>query len=439
MIKKLSRDSIFNTFRGERMNKINKIFKASMLNENNGYLYNPVIMHGIAFDSGMLFHYKDEIDNLLKSTFNGKQLSEGDFNKIKTLYSATRVVDEERDLEKAYQMAKVTTCFNNVLKFVNKKMRYMDDFETVRVINEDNTEYMVNAEKITEENGYEEIAFDYIENEKTVTCIINFPNEEKCRYSITTVENNEDKEYIVIDETCDGIDIFLSKEDEYDPIMNKEISFYISEEGLKLSAELRKHSSTDSTCHSLGDIERSLKFGFKPSMEIGLVMREHYFDEEYIQMQEEMIRMMEENPSEEPLSEEELNELVEVDSPLYDDGLLVEPTGVLKIDQKSISLNDNEIEYEESDFDYEDTIKQVLVHPRNKELVRHVISELENAYPGIGNFILSKVPQVNNLLKEDIEIDENVDDLIEQIYNPACDFDDKRFFKGDVNDKGYNK
>ena len=142
------------------MNKINKIFKASMLNEKNGYLYNPVIMHGIAFDSGMLFHYKDEIDNLLKSTFNGKQLSEGDFNKIKTLYSATRVVDEERDLEKAYQMAKVTTCFNNVLKFVNKKMRYMDDFETVRVINKDNTEYMVNAEKITEENGYEEIAFD---------------------------------------------------------------------------------------------------------------------------------------------------------------------------------------------------------------------------------------------------------------------------------------
>ena len=439
MIKKLSRDSIFNTFWGEVMNKINKIFKAAMLNDNNGYLYNPVIMHGIAFDSGMLFHYKDEIDNLLKSTFNGKQLSEGDFNKIKTLYSATRMIDEERDLEKAYQMAKVTTCFNNVLKFVNKKMRYMDDFETVRVINEDNTEYMVNAEKITEENGYEEIAFDYIENGKTVTCIINFPNEEKCRYSITTVENNEDKEYIVIDETCDGIDIFLSKEDEYDPIMNKEISFYISEEGLKLSTELRKHSSTDSTCHSLGDIERSLKFGFQPSMDIDLVMREHYFDEEYIQMQKEMIRMMEENPSEEPLSEEELNELVEVDSPLYDDGLLVEPTGVLKITKNSISLNYNEIGYEESDFDYEDTIKQVLVHPRNKELVRHVISELENAYPGIGNFILSKVPQVNNLLKEDIEIDENVDDLIEQIYNPACDFDDKRFFKGDVNDKGYNK
>ena len=422
------------------MNKINKIFIESLLNENNGYIYNPIIMFGLSFDSGTLYHYKKEIVSILESElYNETKVSEADSNKIKILYKASNMINNDQNLEKAYQMARMTTYFNDVLKFINKSMRYMDDFETIRIFNSDRTEYMVHAEKITKKNGYEEIAFDLVENKKTVTCRICYPNEQKCKYGLEIVEDNNDRGSFYIDETCDSIDIFSSREDEYDPIMNKEAIFHISEDGIFVGANLKKHSSLDSCYPSLGDIERSLKYGYGGKNNLSLVVREHYFDEEYIQMQEEMKRMMKDNPpDDESLTKEELQELEEVDSPLYDDGLIVEPTGKLKITSDVIIINQNEMDSEVNDYENDEVIKEILFHSRTKDLINHVIDELDNNFLNARAFIFKHIPLIKDILDTNMEIDNEADELLDQIYNPACDFGEKSYFIGDTNDKRYN-
>ena len=422
------------------MNKINKIFIESLLNENNGYIYNPIIMFGLSFDSGTLYHYKKEIVSILESElYNETKVSEADSNKIKILYKASNMINNDQNLEKAYQMARMTTYFNDVLKFINKRMRYMDDFETIRIFNSDRTEYMVHAEKITKKNGYEEIAFDLVENKKTVTCRICYPNEQKCKYGLEIVEDNNDRGSFYIDETCDSIDIFSSREDEYDPIMNKEAIFHISEDGIFVGANLKKHSSLDSCYPSLGDIERSLKYGYGGKNNLSLVVREHYFDEEYIQMQEEMKRMMKDNPpDDESLTKEELQELEEVDSPLYDDGLIVEPTGKLKITSDVIIINQNEMDSEVNDYENDEVIKEILFHSRTKDLINHVIDELDNNFLNARAFIFKHIPLIKDILDTNMEIDNEADELLDQIYNPACDFGEKSYFIGDTNDKRYN-
>ena len=419
---------------------INEIFKKAILSENNGYLYEPFIIDGIAFDSSIIHHYKKEIMvTFLQASLNQDNISNRDYKIASMLYNATKELKENIDYEKAYQMARMTAYFNDVLKFVNKRMRYMDDFETIRIFNSDRTEFIVHAEKITEENGYEEIAFDLVENKKTVTCRICYPNEEKCKYGLEIVEDNNDRGSFYIDETCDSIDIFSSREDEYDPIMNKEAIFYISEAGIFVGANLKKHSSLDSCYPSLGDIERSLKYGYRQKDNLSLVVREHYFDEEYIQMQEEMIRMMEDNPlDDDPLTEEELQELEEVDSPLYDDELIVEPKGKLKITSDVIIINQNEMDIEVNDYEKDEVIKEILFHTRTKDLINHVIDELDNNFLNARAFIFKHISLIQDILDTSIEIDSGVEDLLDQIYNPACDFGEKSYFIGDTNDKRYN-
>lgn len=420
---------------------IDNIYNEAILSVNNGYLYEPIIIDGIAFDSSVIHQYKTTITMaFLQASLNQDEISNNDFKMLNELYNATKELKDNSDYDKAYQMATITTHFNQVLSFINKKARYMDDFETIKIINSDRTKYMVNVNNEIRENNYRYHSFCFTDDNKMVACRVCYPNTETCTYSIEVLEDCNDNWYISIDEDSKSVVMSSSKEEISNPFMDKEAIIHVSKDSIDISANLKKHASMDACLRSLGDIERSLKYGNKENNDLSLTVREHYYDEKYLQMQEEMLLMMEENPSDDDqLTEKELQELEEVDSPLYDDGLLVEAKGKLFITEDVIIVDGNEKIIDEPGFEKEEVINGILFHPRIKSLVKHVVDELDSDYINTRAFIYNLAPLIKDILDTDMEIDNEADELLDQIYNPACDFGEKSYFIGDTNDKGYNQ
>lgn len=102
--------------------------------------------------------------------------------------------------------------------------------------------------------------------------------------------------------------------------------------------------------------------------------------------------------------------------------------GELSMDAGQIYGGYWELTNEEMD---DQDMRIAIFHPRNIELLDVVLKELDENINGIQDYLKKRYPLIEHYKGVNIPISSGVEEIMDTIYNPDCDFDQKKLFKGE--------
>ena len=102
--------------------------------------------------------------------------------------------------------------------------------------------------------------------------------------------------------------------------------------------------------------------------------------------------------------------------------------GELSMEAEQIKGGFWKLTHEEMD---DQEMKTAIFHPRNIELLDVVLKELDENINGIQDYLKKRYPLIEHYKGVNIPISSGVEEIMDDIYNPDCDFDQKKLFKGE--------
>ena len=269
-------------------------------------------------------------------------------------------------------------------------------------------------------------------------------------YVEASIAYNDVEEYLIAFGFEDDIEVEITVNSDFNYGVTKEILFTDNKAGINVTILLSDmNNGFFSTIIKSGEIKELYKLIISDHM-IQLETKSSIYEESIIMPGDEPAYDSGDKPeveSEEPVdydSSNEENEEENYQPPVYYDGDITRyfiynegnsksnkyplQVGELSMEAEQIKGGFWKLTHEEMD---DQEMKTAIFHPRNIELLDVVLKELDENINGIQDYLKKRYPLIEHYKGVNIPISSGVEEIMDDIYNPDCDFDQKKLFKGE--------
>lgn len=200
---------------------VNDIYDTCILNEWNGYCFDPTICNGVSFDTYFLNKHKKSIEGVRKTinelkNYKDKELYKEEFEKdtfekLELLYKASLdvKVSNDNNAKKAELLSNNTKLFNKYLKLFGLRMRFKEkDYNYMEIYNTNDEMIMFEKILVAEGQKMDKEIFD----KDDIYCIIDNRQGEK-NFTLTFSSNLNKKTEILIIKEDENEKIVLTVKD----------------------------------------------------------------------------------------------------------------------------------------------------------------------------------------------------------------------------------